>query len=208
MNAMDDTNLFRQDNNIFSLSDEEYFEDVSLEKINNPSIKLEEKEFYNCTFANNIMFKGSFRKCRFEKCFFRECDFSLSKFSECLFIDTEFKDCKLMGIDWTLVSKPLKTAFINCILSDSSFFELDFIGSKIINCKAHNVDFENTNLSRSDCSSTDFLSSKFSNTNLSGADLRDARNYFINPAVNKIKKAKFSYPEVLSLLNTYDITIE
>lgn len=205
---MSQTEFINSDNKVFSLFDKEYFENTCFEKINRPSINLDEIEFYNCTFSNNILFKGTFKNCRFEKCTIKDCDFSLSKFSGSIFIDTLFNDCKLMGIDWTLTSKPLRAVFTNCILSDSSFFSLDLTGSKIANCKAHNVDFERTNLSKSDCSSTDFLSSKFSQTNLIGADLRDARNYYINPAVNKIKKAKFSYPEVLTLLSIYDIIIE
>jgi hypothetical protein len=49
---------------------------------------------------------------------------------------------------------------------------------------------------------------KFENTILQKADLRSAFNYAIDPEINKIKKAKFSLPEVTGLLKKYDIEID
>jgi len=37
--------------------------------------------------------------------------------------------------------------------------------------------------------------------------LRTAFNYSLNPELNKIKKAKFSLPAVVGLLDKYDIEI-
>jgi uncharacterized protein YjbI with pentapeptide repeats len=49
--------------------------------------------------------------------------------------------------------------------------------------------------------------SKFQNTNLANADLRTAKNYYIDPTHNKLKGARFSYPEVLSLLIPFGINV-
>ncbi|MEI8366028.1 MAG: hypothetical protein WCF65_06385 [Parachlamydiaceae bacterium] len=38
-------------------------------------------------------------------------------------------------------------------------------------------------------------------------DFSQATRYSIDPKTNKIKKAKFSFPEVVGLLNGFDITI-
>jgi hypothetical protein len=48
----------------------------------------------------------------------------------------------------------------------------------------------------------------FENTNLEKADFRTSFNYSIDPEINRIKKAKFALPEVLGLLNKYDLVIE
>jgi uncharacterized protein YjbI with pentapeptide repeats len=55
---------------------------------------------------------------------------------------------------------------------------------------------------------TDFKDSKFSNTDLSYADFTQAKNYDINPNYNKIKRAIFSIPEVLTLLQGFDVVIK
>jgi len=52
------------------------------------------------------------------------------------------------------------------------------------------------------------LSAVFENTILEGADFRSATNYSINPAKNKIKKAKFSSDGIRGLLDSYAILIE
>jgi fluoroquinolone resistance protein len=45
-------------------------------------------------------------------------------------------------------------------------------------------------------------------TNLTGANFKGAKNYAINPQANTLKKTRFSYPEVMTLLNALDIIIE
>ncbi len=47
----------------------------------------------------------------------------------------------------------------------------------------------------------------FEDSNLMKANFIDAQDYNINIERNRIKKAKFSSPEVISLLNSFDIKI-
>ena len=53
-----------------------------------------------------------------------------------------------------------------------------------------------------------FKDAKFENTILEKADFRTSYNYSIDPDVNRIRKAKFSLPAVVGLLNKYDIEID
>ena len=66
----------------------------------------------------------------------------------------------------------------------------------------------NSNLAGSDFGNSDLQASKFQNTNLEKANFVGAKNYYIDPTQNKLKKAKFSSPEVLSLLAGFEIEIE
>ena len=52
------------------------------------------------------------------------------------------------------------------------------------------------------------LPASFDRTNLEKADLRTANNYTIDPAINRVKKARFAYPGVLGLLRNYDLRID
>jgi hypothetical protein len=45
----------------------------------------------------------------------------------------------------------------------------------------------------------------FNQSNLEKVDFRTSKNYAIDPENNRIKRAKFSYPDVLGLLDKYDI---
>lgn len=84
--------------------------------------------------------------------------------------------------------------------------------------KIKNTRFKNSNLSEVDFTEANLTSAvfdicelhaaKFENTILEKADLRTARNYSIDPIVNKIKKAKFSVHGIVGLLDKYDIEIE
>jgi uncharacterized protein YjbI with pentapeptide repeats len=67
--------------------------------------------------------------------------------------------------------------------------------------------FTNTGLSGADFGGVDLSGTIFHNCDLSLADFSSAIQYQIDPQANKIKKAKFSLPEVVGLLQSFDITI-
>ena len=54
----------------------------------------------------------------------------------------------------------------------------------------------------------DLLDASFENSNLEKADLRNFYNYSIDPEKNKLKSAKFLLPDVIGLLDKYDIEID
>ena len=85
---------------------------------------------------------------------------------------------------------------------------MDLRSIEIISCEARNLDFEKTNLSKAKLTDTDLLNTTFSNTNLSFVDFTDAKNYRIDPTKNNIRKAKFSLPDAIALLDQWDIEIK
>jgi fluoroquinolone resistance protein len=70
------------------------------------------------------------------------------------------------------------------------------------------VDFTDADISQCVFDNCDLLGSIFKNTNLEKADLITASNYSIDPELNRLKKAKFSQPAVVGLLDKYDIIIK
>jgi len=79
--------------------------------------------------------------------------------------------------------------------------------TEFFECTIRETDFSNANLTESNFSGSDLQGSKFQNTILGKADLSKARNYYIDPTQNKIRHAKFSYPEVLALLDPFGIVL-
>ena len=70
------------------------------------------------------------------------------------------------------------------------------------------MDFTEADLTSSLFDNCELAGARFERTILEKADLRTSRNYSIDPELNKIKKARFSYPGVLGLLSKYEIDID
>jgi len=187
---------------------ENYYEEKEFSSLALQDLDLTDVEFFKCEFKSIIMIKGKLSACRFENCTFISSDLSLLSIQDCSFTDVEFVNCKLLGIDWTKICLPIKIGFAGCKMNDSVFYGMDLRNIQMVSCEVRNVDFEKCNLSKSNLKSSDFLNSTFAGANLSFADLSDAKNYSINPTQSNIKKAKFSLPEVLTLLDTWGIQID
>ena len=69
-------------------------------------------------------------------------------------------------------------------------------------------DFINCNLTHANFTHADLQGSSFRNARLQQADFTGAHNYYIDPTQNNIRKAKFSTPEVLTLLAGFQIEID
>jgi uncharacterized protein YjbI with pentapeptide repeats len=73
-------------------------------------------------------------------------------------------------------------------LQGTSFIEVNLTAAAFLRCDLAKAVFERSNLEK-----TDFTTSW---------------SYSINPEANKLKKTKFSLPEVVGLLSNLDIVIE
>lgn len=176
--------------------------------------KMQMKEFNQCTFIKCNFTGTYFQRCGFRNCVFQNSDLSLINVKDSTFSNTRFEECKLAGINWTqsewatskLIQKPAD--FIGCVLNYSSFMGLNLEKMLMTRCIAHDVSFEDTNLSYVDCTNTDFENSRFAHTNLTSTDMRGAKNYNIDPLLNTLKKTKFSLPEAMSLLYNLNIVLD
>ncbi|CAM2063970.1 Pentapeptide repeat-containing protein [Sulfidibacter corallicola] len=180
-------------------------EDLSYEEFN-------EKRFVECLFTNCNFTETTFFKCGFVDCRFHDCTLGMIKLDGCTFSNTHFEASSLRGVNWSAVSTPeirlyCPVTFSNCMLDYASFFGMNLKQTRIHGCMARNADFREADLSEADLTHTDFTDSEFDQTNLTGADLRDAKNYRIDVTRNKIKKAHFSMPEAMSLLYMLGIDI-
>lgn len=174
--------------------------------------QINTKEFDNCHFIDCNLTDVSLLKCKFSECLFKNCNLSMAKVNGCSFFDVIFEDSKAIGINWTMaywstikLSAPLK--FYKSILNDSSFLGLSLHELVMVECKAHDVDFRETDCTQADFSYTDFTNSLFNKTNLTQANFSEAINYNIDVFLNEIKRAKFSLPEAMNLLNSLDIEL-
>jgi uncharacterized protein YjbI with pentapeptide repeats len=168
-------------------------------------------EFDGCSFTECNFSDAAFKRCNFVDCEFLRCNLSLATVDYCRFSDVRFRDSKLIGIDWTKVSwsqfgfSPLK--FFKCLVNDANFYGLALPEIVFEECRAHNVDFREADLSKASFCYTDLSGSLFARTNLSGADFSEATDYDIDIYQNTIKGARFSRFEALRLLDCLDIEL-
>lgn len=191
------------------LLNNEFFEDEIFEEIGlSQNTRVTEVEFHDCKFINCKFSRVIFFDCRFENCSFHNCNLSSISMKHCVFDDVLFEESKLTGIQWADAGIPLDVKFRQCSLNYCSFIGVDLRNTEMTHCIVREADFSETNLSKTDCRYSDFSGARFVNTNLEYTDLSYASNYSIHPDGNKLKKTVFSSPDVLSLLDVYDIVIK
>jgi uncharacterized protein YjbI with pentapeptide repeats len=163
--------------------------------------------FVDCVFNGCKFQQIQWQSCLFEDCEFINCDLSLNSFVSVGLRDTKFKECKLLGINWSDLSKPVLTEFDSCIMDQCIFEHLDLRNTSFSNSRLQSAELHQCNLTKTNFSGCNLSHCVFENCDLSHAWFENATNYTINPQTNVLKKAKFSYPEVLSFLHPFDIEI-
>ncbi len=114
-----------------------------------------------------------------------------------------------MGLDFSKCDKFLiGFNFKDSFISMSVFSYLDLNDISFNGCEIFESDFIETNLMNANFDNSDLKYSRFHKTNLSFASLENAKNYIIDPNQNNLRKASFSFPEVVGLLAAFDINIK
>jgi len=189
----------------------EYF-DRLFESLDLSQKTISAKIFENCKFINCKFNEVDFQQCRFCDCQFEGCNLSLIKVKGCSFSNVTFINSKVTGINWTEAVWPRiklisSIYFDKCDMSHSTFFGLYLQEISMIECRVHNVDFREANLTKANLTHSNFSESLFVNSNLTEADFAFADNYRIDLLTCNITKAKFMLPEAVSLLYGLDIEL-
>lgn len=127
----------------------------------------------------------------------------------CRLQDAYFEDCKIVGAEFFKCEKRFfsikaKGSFLQyCNFADLNMKQASFHGCKLKECY-----FTDTNLIEADYRDTDLSGTIFHNSDLSKADFCGSKNYEIDVRANKVKKAKFSFPEAIGLLRGFEVEIE
>jgi len=184
-------------------------ENTGFEKQNYSQIALAKGEYDNCTFVNCIFSNSDLSNVSFTECEFQDCDLSNVNLKYTVFNDVTFSKCKLLGLLFNNCSDFLfSVEFNESNLNLASFYQMKMKGTKFNSCMLQHVDFTETDLTNSIFNNCDFKNAIFERSIVEKSDFRSSFNYVIDPEMNKIKKAKFSMPEVLGLLRKYNIEVK
>jgi uncharacterized protein YjbI with pentapeptide repeats len=163
----------------------------------------------------NVLFEGcdfteaDWSRAELSDCVFKRCNLSLTKVRGARLHGIKFEDCKLVGVDFSQVGKRFfslsfeRSLLETCNLSGLPLKKSSFKGSTL-----RNVLFKESELCEVSFGECDLRGSLFHQCDLRKADFRTAKNYMIDLLSNKVKGAKFSFPEAVSLLQSFEIEIE
>jgi len=156
-----------------------------------PQGDYEDCQFINCNFANADLSTN-----RFSDCEFSSCNLTMAKLKESALKSIVFKHCKLVGVHFETCDEFLfSIECSDCILKLASFFKMKLPKTKFRNCGLQEVDFAEADLSNALFERCDLQGAIFDHTILEKTDFRTSFNYSIDPEINKMKKARFSFPE-------------
>ena len=160
--------------------------------------------FSDCSFGNANLSGLNFMNCVFENC-----DLSLASLRQTSLKEVRFLRCKLLGIQFGECNKfLLQLGFEQCMIRLSTFCGLNLRNTVFEGCDLQEADFSEADLSGAVFGHCDLHRATFFRSNLEKADFRSAYGYSIPPESNRLKKARFSMPDVLGLLDGYGIEIE
>jgi len=186
-----------------------FVEDQTFETIDFKAKPPAKGHYDHCTFLYCDLSSVNLSEIIFVDCVFTGCNLSMAAVSETVFRDVRFVDCKMLGVRFDQASTfGLSCGFEGCMLDHSSFYAMKMKKTNFLRCFLRQVDFTECDLSQAFFDGCDLADAVFERTVLEKADLRGAFNYSIDPAGNKVKKARFSLAGVHGLLTKFDILIE
>jgi len=185
-----------------NIIEDEKFDKITVNELNKSS------QYNDCIFSNCDFSNANLNNFEFIDCTFDFCNLSMTKFEGTSLNDITFTNCKLMGIDFSkCVTFLFSVSFDKCILNYALFQKNDLKKTQFKTCTMNEMSFIESNLTNAVLKDCDLLNTNFDHCNLEKTDFTTARNYIIDPSANKLKKTKFSLPDVVGLLAQHDIVI-
>ena len=189
------------------------YEDQKFEDIKLTEADIENCRFYDCTFEACTFEECTLQNCIFSECAFYNCNVISLKAVSTQMKHSEFYNCNLIGIRWHellpagKIMEPIRK-LKECFLNYNSFIHMSFRKFDFSGNGIQNSSFDECRLMESKFQNCRLEATQFSRCDMRKADFRDAAGYQIDITTNKLKEARFSFPEVVNLLKVLDIKID
>ena len=170
-------------------------------------------EYQDCDFSACRLAGARFENCAFLDCRFLRCQWSTVTFSFCLMREAVMENCGFRAIAWgglqgrsALVQPFARLA--GCAFQYCDFSGMALNGFDFSSCQFRESVFDDCKLVGASFQSAPLGRTSFTRCDLRKADFRGAESYAIDPAANQLKEARFTFPEVVALLEGTGIRIE
>ena len=178
-----------------------------------PGELLENAEFEDCVFDHCRWLGTRVQNCRFNACTFDHCNFfrrgvQLYHHERCLAAE---QCVPLHGVGRAAGQKrgvPAVWQNQNCAFRYNDFSGMALNGFDWTGAELQQCTFDDTRLAGASFYGVRLGGTRFTRCDLQKADLRTAEEYAIDLETNKLKGARFSFPDVVRLLDGTGIVIE
>lgn len=189
------------------------YENETFENLQYEGDLIEDMTFADCVFRKCRIYETELRHCSFKSCTFQDCVILNNRYRFTDAIDNRFSHCSLVGMAWNDVERENNvmmpfSAFEECTLKHNLFISFKMKKFDFSDCDLQGSTFQQCDLRESLFRRTGLKDVNFQQNNLMGADFRDATDYGISLENNKLKKAKFSFPDAIRLLSATGIIVE
>lgn len=178
-----------------------------------PGELLENAEFEDCVFDHCRWLGTRVKNCRFNACTFDHCNFSGVVFSFTTMKDAWMLNSAFRSMAWgglqgkSGVFQPFGK-IKNCAFRYNDFSGMALNGFDWTGAELQQCTFDDTRLAGASFYGVRLGGTRFTRCDLQKADLRTAEEYAIDLETNKLKGARFSFPDVVRLLDGTGIVIE
>lgn len=172
--------------------DADGFDEATFSQLDLAAASLGGREFSRCTFDRCALVRSTWSDTRLEDCTFRGCDLTQASFAKLALRGVTFLDCKLMGIDFSSVSAVPDVRFERCVLRYVSFSKVSLRKQVVSGCDARESNWLDVDLTDADFSASQLGGAVFRGCTLTRADFRTAKGALLDPARNKVTKARIS----------------
>lgn len=190
------------------LAEEKEYKDIEINEETIENMQFIDCIFHNCSFRENHI-----KNCLFQNCSFIHCNIINNSFLYTLATNNRLDNSTVLGMNWTYLMKKGK-AFLpfltikKCTLKYNNFHLMNLKKFDFSRCDLSGSFFEECNLEGSIFRYSILKNVYFGKNNLTRADFRNAEEYQIDITDNRMKKAKFSFPDAIRLLESIGIEID
>jgi fluoroquinolone resistance protein len=184
---------------------------ASLTGLQLATASLAGKRLTRCWFERATLTGADLRRTMLDDVTFYECDLSSVKLAGASLAEVVFRGCKLLGVDWSNVTRSLigqPLVFERCQLDFGIFQGMNLRASTFRDCSAREVELTGADLGEATFHGCDLDRARFAATRLVDADLTGARNYELDPRENDVRGLKVDLPEGAALLRSFGVVVE
>ena len=178
-----------------------------------PGKALNDTEYNDCLFKNCRWLSTRVKNCRFLGCSFEHCNFSGVVFNYCEMRDAWLENSAFRSISWgglqgrNAISQVFGRVH-GCVFQYNEFSGMVLAGFDFSDAAFTECIFDDCRLAGANFRAVPLRRTSFSRCDLQKADFREADAYAIDLCSNKLKGARFSFPDVVALLGGTGIIIE
>jgi len=183
-------------------------ENQVFDKINYAESSLTGKQFTDCNFTNCDFSNCNMAYNTFADCIFDGCNLAMIRLNSTTLNNVVFKNCKVLGVNFSeAIDFLFNVTFEVSVLDYASFARKKMLKTRFHKSSLKEVSFTQTNISGSLFDDCDLLGAIFNKSDLTAANFSTSYNFRIDPELNNIKKAIFSFEGVMGLLAKYQIKV-